>query len=85
MTIQITRPEVEALINVRLQSGMFKDAEDVIMQALQSSPSPSQTAGDPGNGHPKGTLQDVFQAVRGLADDLEFKRNPSTGRPIDLS
>jgi hypothetical protein len=28
MTIQITKPEVEALINQRLQSGAFKDAED---------------------------------------------------------
>jgi hypothetical protein len=37
MTIQITKPEVEALINQRLQSGVFKDAEDVILQALQSS------------------------------------------------
>jgi len=37
MTIQITRPEVEALIKTRLQSGKFKDAEDVILQALQSS------------------------------------------------
>jgi hypothetical protein len=37
MTIQITRPELEALINRRLQSGTFKDAEEVILQALQSS------------------------------------------------
>ena len=37
MTIQITRPEVEALINRRLKTGSFKDAEDVILQALQSS------------------------------------------------
>ena len=37
MTIQITRPEVEALINKRLQSGQFKDAEDVTLQALRSS------------------------------------------------
>jgi Arc/MetJ-type ribon-helix-helix transcriptional regulator len=37
MTIQITKPELEALINQRLQSGGFKDAEDVIMRALQSS------------------------------------------------
>jgi hypothetical protein len=37
MTIQITRPEVEALIKARLQSGRFKDAEDVILQALQTS------------------------------------------------
>ena len=37
MTIQITKPEVEALIKARLESGQFKDAEDVILQALQSS------------------------------------------------
>ena len=38
MTIQITNPQVEALINQRLQTGGFKDAEDVVFQALQSSP-----------------------------------------------
>jgi hypothetical protein len=37
MTIQITKPEVEALINQRLRAGGFKDAEDVILQALQAS------------------------------------------------
>jgi hypothetical protein len=36
MTIQITRPEVEALINRRLETGSYKDAEDVILQALTS-------------------------------------------------
>jgi hypothetical protein len=37
MTIQITKPEIEALIKHRLQSGEFNDAEDVILQALRSS------------------------------------------------
>jgi hypothetical protein len=37
MTIQSMRPEVEVLINQRLQSGAFKDAEDLILQALRSS------------------------------------------------
>lgn len=37
MTIQITKPEVEALIRRRLETGAFKDAEDVILQALRSS------------------------------------------------
>lgn len=36
MTIRITRPEVEALIRRRLKTGTFKDAEDVILQALRS-------------------------------------------------
>jgi hypothetical protein len=81
MTIQITKPEVEALINQRLQSGWFKDAEDVIFQALQSSPAtppPVATA-------PDRSLQEVFEAVRGLADDIDFRRNPSAGRPVDLT
>ena len=30
MTIQITKPEVEALINQRLERGAFRGAEDVI-------------------------------------------------------
>ena len=37
MTIEITKPETEALINQRLRSGGFRDAEDVILQALKSS------------------------------------------------
>ena len=37
MSIQITRPEVEALIKRRLETGSFRDAEDVILRALQSS------------------------------------------------
>ena len=36
MTIEITRPEVEALIQQRIQSGAFASAEDVILHALRS-------------------------------------------------
>jgi hypothetical protein len=47
MTIQITKPEIEALINHRLEGGGFKDAEDVILQALKSSePTPRGVDGD---------------------------------------
>ena len=78
MTIQITRPEVEELINQRLQSGAFKDAEDVILQALQSS---SPTAPLP-NSAPAKDIVELFAPLRGL--NLDFGRNPSTGRPVDL-
>jgi hypothetical protein len=80
MTIQITKPEVEALIKVRLLSGLFKDAEDVLLHALESSPSRPQAADRPGNGSPARTLQEMFQAVRGLADDVDFGRNASGAR-----
>lgn len=37
MTIEITKPEVEALIQQRLRSGSFQSTEDVILHALRSS------------------------------------------------
>lgn len=79
MTIQITKPEVEALINERLQSGVFKNAEDVILQALQSSPQPTSETPS------AKSLLEVIEAARGLGEGIDFGRNPSTGRPVDLS
>ena len=80
MTIQITRPEVEAMIRQRLRTGAFKDAEDVIWHALRSSPPEPATAQSL-----EKVLREVFESIRGLADDVDFGRNPSTGRAIDLS
>ena len=33
---------------------------------------------------PKRTLAEVFAKVRGMADDLDFSRDPSPGRDVDL-
>jgi hypothetical protein len=33
---------------------------------------------------PRPALADVFAKVRGLADDVDFSRDPSPGRDIDL-
>ena len=38
MTIEIQRPELEALILQRMQSGGFRNVEDVLMQALTTAP-----------------------------------------------
>ena len=35
MTIQINRPEIEALIQQRLHSGAFESVEDVLFDALE--------------------------------------------------
>jgi hypothetical protein len=42
MTIEIHKPELEALIIERLRSGGFESIEDVLMQALQGSQLPSK-------------------------------------------
>jgi hypothetical protein len=42
MTITISKPELEALIRERMESGAFQDVEDVLMPALQPHPAPSR-------------------------------------------
>lgn len=41
MTIEIHQPELEALILERMQKGAFGSVEDVLLQALKSSPLPA--------------------------------------------
>ena len=43
MTIEISRPEVEALILQRMKTGAFSSPEDVILHALRSSKPESRT------------------------------------------
>jgi hypothetical protein len=46
MTIEIQRPELEALIQEWMMSGAFQNVEDVLLQALKSAPLPeAQNAG----------------------------------------
>ncbi len=82
MTIQITKPEVEQLINERLQTGVFKDAEDVVLQALQSS-RPNAAAAQPDAADAMNMVE-LFAPVRGLNIDFEADRSKDTGRDINL-
>jgi len=80
MTITITDPEIEADIQRRLESGAFADVEDVVRCALACS---SQIEIAPES--PYRSLREVFEAARGLGDDVDFSRNPSFARPVNLS
>jgi hypothetical protein len=40
MTIEIHRPELEALLMERMKAGALENVEDVIMQALETAPVP---------------------------------------------
>jgi hypothetical protein len=85
MTIQITQPEVEALINQRLQGGRFRNAEDVILHALQSSSATGVPAA-PASRRPAGrkSLAQLFadSPFKGL--DIDFERDPDYGRDVAL-
>ena len=86
MTIEIHSPEVEAIIRRRMSAGGFKDAEEVIVQALK--PSPAAETPDAASAAQKPLRQKTLVAlcdpIRGLIDDIDFSRNPSTARPLDL-
>jgi hypothetical protein len=45
MTIEIHRPELEALIIQRMKSGGFQNVEDALLQALKTSPASEEGSG----------------------------------------
>jgi hypothetical protein len=74
MTIQIAKPEVEALIDQRLQTGGFKDAEDVVFQALEFSPPDPTTTQQPTDAPEAKNMFELFTPLRGLDIDFEAGR-----------
>jgi len=81
-TILITKPEVEALVYQLLQTGAFKDAEDVVWQALHSS-TPQSGATAAKNAEPAKNMVDLFAPLRGLNIDFHSDRSEDTDRDID--
>ena len=80
MTIEI-RPETEELVKEELQNGHFGSVDELIVSGIQAlREKVAEESGQAANL----SLEEVFAQVRGLADDLDFSRNPSTGRPVDL-
>jgi hypothetical protein len=83
MTIEIHRPELEALIRERMNNGGFHDVEDAIMQALRSAPAP-----EPPHRRSGQELIDACAKVRGLLTNEEvdtlFSRTHSFSRPVDF-
>jgi hypothetical protein len=85
MTIEIKKPELEALIRLRMRAGAFASPEELIWQALQlapESPQPASANSDPDESHK--SLAQLFaeSPFRGL--DLDFEREQDFGRNIEL-
>ena len=78
------KPEHEQIIEEAVRQGRFPSAEEALDQALRSiAPlkAPKQGKRQPG----KGSLVELFAPLRELdLSDLDFSRNPSTGRPVDF-
>lgn len=75
MTIEITKPEVEALILQRMKTGAFVSPEDVILHALRTSPSEKRTGA---------ALIAALQASPHKDIEIEPVRGPLPVRDVSL-
>lgn len=78
MNLEIHKPELLQRVSAQIRSRHLHDVDELIEQALdaldEKSPSPATT--------PVKDIEELFAPLRGL--NLDFSRNPSTGRPVDL-
>ncbi|MGC2109314.1 MAG: hypothetical protein WA655_07335 [Candidatus Korobacteraceae bacterium] len=80
MTIEIHKPELEALIRERMKSGAFQDVEDVLIQALKPSPTAAQE--DAGSGRTGAELVAAMRASPYREIDLEAGRDRMPVRDV---
>jgi len=81
MTIQLN-PDQERILQEALRQGRFQSIEEALDQAIHSIASEHDTPREPTRTAGKKSLVEVFAPLRGL--DLDFSRNPSTGRSPEL-
>jgi hypothetical protein len=85
MTITLL-PRQQKAIEAAIQAGVIHSVEEFLDSAIATLPqpeSPGSRAAQAAN------LVELFEPIRGLLTDVEvdtlFIRNPSTGRPVDLT
>lgn len=86
MNLEIHNPELVQRVNAHIQTGQFHDAEEVLEKALdaleEKAPVPMSPA-ERRRAAGRKSLVELFAPLQGLS--LDFSRNKSTGRPVDLS
>ena len=80
MTIEIHQPELEALIRQRMDSGAFRNVEDVLMQALKSSPPAKQSKPR----QPKKNFADFLMSSPLRGSGLILERTKDYPRPVEF-
>ncbi len=78
MTIEIHKPELEALIRQRMESGRFEDVEDVLIDALKSAEPPVRPL------EPKKSLLELLSEPPFAGSNLVIERQKDYPRPVDL-
>jgi Arc/MetJ-type ribon-helix-helix transcriptional regulator len=86
MNIEIHRPEIAQRVRRQIQSGQFHDLDELLEKALDALQEKETTAAQPHPKRPAGgkSLVELFaeSPLKGL--ELDFSRNKSGARPVDL-
>jgi Arc/MetJ-type ribon-helix-helix transcriptional regulator len=86
MNLEIHKPELVQRVNAHIQNGRFHDADELLEKALdaleEKKPVPMSPA-ERRRAAGRKSLVELFAPLQGL--NLDFSRNKSTGRPVDLS
>ncbi|MDQ2711241.1 MAG: hypothetical protein M3Y24_03215 [Acidobacteriota bacterium] len=83
MTIEIHQPELEALIQQRMESGAFRNVEDVLIQALKSLPD-AQGQQKPMTGSSKKNFAQFLMESPLPGSGLNLDRAKDYPRPLEL-
>lgn len=86
MNLEIHKPELVKRVNAHIQNGRFHDADEVIekaLDALEEKASVSTSPAERRRAAGRKSLVELFAPLQGL--NLDFSRNKSPGRPVDLS
>lgn len=83
MNLEIRNPELVQRVTARIQTGNFHDADELIEKALDALDEKAPTSAEVAALRRKNFVE-LCDPVRGLAEDIDFSRNPSTARPLDL-
>ncbi len=81
MTIEIHQPELEALIQQRMASGRFQSIEDVLLQALKTSPDADMPPIDTPR---KQSLTQFLMESPLAGSGLDFERIRDNPRPVEF-
>jgi Arc/MetJ-type ribon-helix-helix transcriptional regulator len=92
MNLEIHKPELVQRVNAHIQTGKFHNADEVLEKALEAleekdaleekAPVPMSPA-ERRRAVGRKSLVELFAPLQGLI--LDFSRNKSAGRPVDLS
>lgn len=84
MTLEIVKPELVQRVQAQIQSGNFHDADELIEKALDALDSSLALPTPAITDLRRKTFLELCDPVRGLSEEIDFTRNPSQGRPLDL-